>query len=125
MTVFIIRRLVQSIFVLLATSVLVFLGVYAIGNPVDILISPDASFAEREQAIVNLGLDRPMPGISILVVARNAAEAYVAAGGVMPIGGVRLFEAGREVMDLARRHGVADGGALVLNTTLDQVATAA
>jgi peptide/nickel transport system permease protein len=60
MTVFIIRRLLQSVVVLVATSVLVFIGVYAIGNPVDILISPDAGIAEREQAIANLGLDRPL-----------------------------------------------------------------
>jgi peptide/nickel transport system permease protein len=60
MTVFIIRRLFQSIVVLLVTSILVFVGVYAIGNPVDILISPDASFAERQQAIVNLGLDKSL-----------------------------------------------------------------
>jgi peptide/nickel transport system permease protein len=59
-TVFIIRRLFQSILVLLATSLLVFLGVYAIGNPVDILISPDASIADRQQAIANLGLDKPL-----------------------------------------------------------------
>jgi len=61
MTVFIIRRLFQSVFVLLATSILVFVGVYAIGNPVDILISPDATAADRQQAIINLGLDKSLP----------------------------------------------------------------
>ena len=40
MLVFIIRRLMQSVVVLLVMSLLVFLGVFAIGNPVDILISP-------------------------------------------------------------------------------------
>ncbi len=59
MTVFIIRRLLQSIVVLAVTSLLVFLGVYAIGNPVDILISPDATELERQAAIARLGLDRP------------------------------------------------------------------
>ena len=34
MTVFLIRRLMQSIAVLLAMSMVVFVGVYAIGNPV-------------------------------------------------------------------------------------------
>jgi peptide/nickel transport system permease protein len=60
MIVFVIRRLVQSAGVLLATAVLVFLGVFAIGNPADILIPPDATMAEREQVIHNLGLDRPL-----------------------------------------------------------------
>ncbi|MGV3650704.1 MAG: ABC transporter permease, partial [Devosia sp.] len=50
MTVFIIRRILQSLGVLLATSVIVFLGVYAIGNPVDILIASDATQAERQAA---------------------------------------------------------------------------
>ena len=61
MIVFIIRRFVQSALVLFATSLLVFVGVYAIGNPVDILVSPDSSQADIELAIHNLGLDRPLP----------------------------------------------------------------
>ena len=39
MIVFILRRLWQSFFVLLTMSIIVFIGVYTIGNPVDILIS--------------------------------------------------------------------------------------
>ena len=79
-------------------------------------------FKYRER---HLGLDRPVPGISVLVVARNAAEAYVAAGRVMPIEGIRLLESGREILDLARAQGVVDGHALVLNTALDGIAAAA
>lgn len=60
MTVFIIRRLVQSVGVLFVTAVLVFLGVFAIGNPVDILIAPDATMAERAQVVHSLGLDKPL-----------------------------------------------------------------
>ena len=60
MLVFIIRRLLQSVLVLLVMSLLVFTGVYAIGNPVDILISPDATQADREVTIRALGLDQPM-----------------------------------------------------------------
>ena len=60
MTVFIVRRLMQSFLVLVVVSVLVFVGVYAIGNPVDILIPPDTTQSEREAAIVALGLDRPL-----------------------------------------------------------------
>ncbi len=60
MLVFIIRRSMQSVVVLLAMSLLVFVGVYAVGNPIDILINPQADQAEREQAIATLGLDKPL-----------------------------------------------------------------
>lgn len=60
MTVFLVRRLMQSIVVLCVMSIIVFAGVYAIGNPVDILISPDADQFERDRAIAALGLDKPM-----------------------------------------------------------------
>jgi len=60
MSEFILRRLGQSIGVVFLTSVIVFLGVYAIGNPVDLLISPLADQLEREAAIKALGLDKPL-----------------------------------------------------------------
>lgn len=60
MIVFITRRLMQSFLVLIVVSLLVFAGVYAIGNPADILVPPDATQSEREAAIVALGLDRPL-----------------------------------------------------------------
>jgi len=50
----------QSVVVLLAMSLLVFVGVYAIGNPIDILINPQADQIEREHAIAALGLDKPL-----------------------------------------------------------------
>jgi peptide/nickel transport system permease protein len=61
MLVFIIRRSLQSVVVLFAMSLLVFVGVYAVGNPVDILINPQADQIERERAIAALGLDKPLP----------------------------------------------------------------
>src|SRR5687767_16023510 len=60
MTVFVIRRLVQCLIVLLVTSVIVFAGIYAVGDPMEILIAADASPAEREQAVGALGLDRTL-----------------------------------------------------------------
>lgn len=60
MTVFIIRRLMQSVLVLAAMSVIVFVGVYAIGNPIDILINPQADQEEIARATHALGLDRPL-----------------------------------------------------------------
>jgi peptide/nickel transport system permease protein len=38
----------------------VFIGVHVIGNPVDILISPEADQAERARVIAALGLDQPL-----------------------------------------------------------------
>ena len=60
MIVFILRRLWQSFFVLLTMSIIVFIGVYAIGNPVDILISPEADQMEIDRATRALGLDKPL-----------------------------------------------------------------
>ena len=48
MLAFLLRRLGQSLLVLLVMATLVFVGVYALGNPIDILISPDADQIERE-----------------------------------------------------------------------------
>ena len=60
MIVFIIRRLWQSVAVILVMSLLVFAGVYAIGNPIDILISPEADQIERARTIAAFGLDKPL-----------------------------------------------------------------
>ena len=60
MLVYLIRRATQSVVVLLVMSLLVFVGVYAIGNPVDILINPNADQADIERAIKGLGLDKPL-----------------------------------------------------------------
>jgi peptide/nickel transport system permease protein len=60
MLAYIVRRLAQSALVLFVMSALVFLGVYAIGNPVDILINPQADQAEIARATAALGLDQPL-----------------------------------------------------------------
>ncbi|WPB85342.1 ABC transporter permease [Sediminicoccus rosea] len=60
MTVYLLRRISQSFLVLVAMSMIVFVGVYAVGDPVEILISPDADQMERERAIQALGLDLPL-----------------------------------------------------------------
>ena len=46
MSVFILRRLMQSLMVVFLMSVIVFFGVNVIGDPVDLLISPEADQAE-------------------------------------------------------------------------------
>ena len=60
MTAFIIRRFWQSVVILALTSVIVFAGVYAIGDPIEILVPADASQAEIAQAVQSLGLDLPL-----------------------------------------------------------------
>lgn len=60
MLAFLIRRIGQSLFVILAMAALVFLGVFLIGNPIDVLLAPDADQIERQQAIERLGLDKPL-----------------------------------------------------------------
>ena len=61
MTVFLFRRLLQAVFVLLLTSVIVFAGGYAIGDPLEILLPGDATEAERAQVARDLNLDAPLP----------------------------------------------------------------
>ncbi|MEY4679757.1 MAG: ABC transporter permease [Alphaproteobacteria bacterium] len=57
---FVIQRLMQAALVMLAMSALVFVGVYAIGNPIDVLIAPDATQDIREATIRHYGLDQPL-----------------------------------------------------------------
>jgi peptide/nickel transport system permease protein len=58
--VFVIRRLLQSMVVVLVMSLVVFVGVHLVGDPVHILISDDMTQIEIERFIQKLGLDRPV-----------------------------------------------------------------
>ncbi len=60
MTEFVIRRLLQSAGVVLVMSVIVFFGVNVVGDPVDMLINPEADQEDIEAAIRALGLDKPI-----------------------------------------------------------------
>lgn len=60
MTVFIIRRMLQALLVVCLMSVIVFFGVNIVGDPIYMLVSPDADQADIEAAIARLGLDRPI-----------------------------------------------------------------
>ena len=73
MLVFLLRRVAQSVFVLVAMMVVVFFGVYMIGNPVDILISPDATPAEIEETMARFGFDQPVH-IQFLTFVGNALQ---------------------------------------------------
>jgi len=58
--VFVIRRILQSLLVVLVMSLVVFVGVHLVGDPVHILISDDMTQAEIDRFIEKLGLDRPV-----------------------------------------------------------------
>jgi peptide/nickel transport system permease protein len=58
--IFVIRRVLQSLVVVLVMSLVVFVGVHLVGDPVHILISDDMTQMEIERFIQKLGLDRPV-----------------------------------------------------------------
>lgn len=60
MTLFLLRRLLQALGVLFVMSLLVFVGLYAIGNPLDLLVDPQASPADVARVAAALGLDQPL-----------------------------------------------------------------
>ena len=56
---FFITRIFQFIIVIFITSIIIFAGIYAIGNPIDLLLDSRATFEEMERIKVKLGLDKP------------------------------------------------------------------
>lgn len=60
MLVYLIRRIGQSVLVVAVMAVLVFLAVFAVGDPVAILANPEANQAEIAAITARLGLDRPI-----------------------------------------------------------------
>lgn len=60
MLAFVLRRLLQSTLVLVLMSMLVFACVFAIGNPADSLVRPQADAAERARVVLAFGLDLPL-----------------------------------------------------------------
>ena len=60
MSGYVLQRLLQAALVMVAMSAIVFVGVYAIGNPVDIVIPPEATQDIRAATIARLGLDLPL-----------------------------------------------------------------
>jgi peptide/nickel transport system permease protein len=60
MTVYLLRRLAQTLLALAITSLLVFFGLYVVGDPVEILVNPVADEVEKARAAAALGLDKPI-----------------------------------------------------------------
>jgi peptide/nickel transport system permease protein len=57
---YLVGRLSQAVVVVFVMSVIVFVGVYAIGNPIDVMIDPGASAEIRENLIRQYGFDQPL-----------------------------------------------------------------
>jgi len=60
MVLWLVSRILQALLVMLVMTVIVFVGVNVVGDPVTILIPPDASAEERIRVIQAFGLDRPL-----------------------------------------------------------------
>ncbi len=60
MATFLLSRLAQALGLLAAMSLLVFAGIFAIGNPVDLFVNPQADQAEIARTTAALGLDKPL-----------------------------------------------------------------
>ena len=73
MSVFIFRRLLQAIVVIVVMTLIVFFGVMVIGNPADILIGQDCDGPCRTKVIQSLGLHLPVHE-QYLVFLKNALK---------------------------------------------------
>lgn len=60
MTLWFTRRIFQSFFIVLAMTAIVFVAVNVIGDPIEVLISPEADQVERQRVIEAFGLDLPL-----------------------------------------------------------------
>lgn len=61
MVKYIIRRLIQAVFVLIGVSIVSFMLVRLNGNPVDLMLAPDATQEQRALVTKALGLEDPLP----------------------------------------------------------------
>jgi peptide/nickel transport system permease protein len=57
---YVIQRFGQALLTVAAMATVVFLGVYAIADPIDVLAAPDATPDERAEISHRLGLDQPL-----------------------------------------------------------------
>lgn len=60
----------QGLVSLAVLSLLVFAGVFALGNPIDMLLSPDADQIDRARVVAELGLDKSLPEQYVAFLAR-------------------------------------------------------
>ena len=90
MTGWLLRRIGQAALVVVAMTLIVFVGLHSIGNPVDILISEDLNQQERLAAIARMGLDQPL-WKQYLLFARSALHGDLGRSFVYQEDAVRLI----------------------------------
>lgn len=90
MAVYLIRRLLQALLVVFIMSGIVFTGIYLIGDPVELLVSNEASPEELERATRALGLDKPFHE-QYLVFLGNALQGNLGRSFVFGISAVKLI----------------------------------
>lgn len=73
MALFLLRRFFQAVLMVLVASVLIFIGVYAIGDPIALLVPPDATTQTREAVAQAMGLDQPLH-VQYLTFLTNAIQ---------------------------------------------------
>lgn len=73
MGTFLLRRLYHSFIVIFGITLIIFVITHMIGDPVHLLLPPEASHAEREAFRSQLGLDRPLH-IQYAVFLRDAIQ---------------------------------------------------
>jgi peptide/nickel transport system permease protein len=73
LTVFVIRRVIQSLVLVVVMAVAVFFGVMVVGDPTAVLISENCTGTCYAQAVRALGLDQPLPA-QFLTFLKNAAR---------------------------------------------------
>jgi len=57
---FLIKRIIPSLMAMFVLALLLFVGLYAIGDPIEILVDPAADDATREAVRQSLGLNQPL-----------------------------------------------------------------
>jgi len=85
---FLLRRLVQAVFVILGVSVITFMLLHLTGDPVDLMVPLDAGPEARQEIRASLGLDQPLP----------AQYARFLGGAIHFDFGPSLFQTGRTAM---------------------------
>jgi len=70
---YLLRRLYHSFIVILGITLIIFIITHMIGDPVSLLLSPEATQIDREELIRELGLDRPLP-VQYMVFLKDAVR---------------------------------------------------
>jgi len=72
---YLLRRLYHSFIVILGITLIIFIITHMIGDPVVLLLSPEATQADRDELQHQLGLDRPLP-VQYMVFLKDALRGH-------------------------------------------------